>query len=130
MQISKRVHDTIRTILEEAHPMVLKETHNIGEIKKVFDALGFRFLCVDISLISLEELIDLTDKISLGLHGDKGILFLDKINRASHEVQQAAINLTLRNQVNLPEDWQAVPILSENSGHSLDPAFLSRVLMV
>jgi len=130
MKLTKEVKDTIQMILGVSQPIMLKSTHNIGEIKKVFDALGFRFLCVDISLISLEELIDLTDKISLGLHGDKGILFLDKINRASHEVQQAAINLTLRNQVNLPEDWQAVPILSENSGHSLDPAFLSRVLMV
>ena len=110
--------------------MVLKDTHNIDEIKKVLKALGVSFLYVNLSLISLKELLDLVDEISLDLHGSKGILFLDEFNRASYEMQQAAINLTLRNQVNLPEDWQAVPILGKDTGCSLDPAFLNRVLMV
>jgi len=85
----------------------------------------------------LKELFNLTDEIKLGRFGNKGILFLDEINRASREVQQAAFELVLDRRLNLrslPDGWRVVTAINDNddlySVGSLDPAFVSRFMVV
>ena len=86
---------------------------------------------------SLKELLGLTEEINLGRYGDKGILFLDEINRASREVQQAAFELVLDRRMNLrplPAGWRVVSAINDEddvySVNSMDPAFLSRFFAV
>ena len=85
----------------------------------------------------LKKLLGLAEDISLGRFGDKGILFLDEINRASREVQQAAFELVLDRRLNLrslPDGWRVVTAINDNddlySVGSLDPAFLSRFMVI
>lgn len=85
----------------------------------------------------LKELLNLTDDISMGRYGDKGILFLDEINRASREVQQAAFELVLDRRMNLralPKGWRVVAAVNGEDDiytvNSLDPAFLSRFFVI
>lgn len=85
----------------------------------------------------LKELLGLSEDISLGRFGDKGILFLDEINRASREVQQAAFELVLDRRLNLrslPEGWRVVTAINDNDDlytvGQLDPAFVSRFMVV
>lgn len=85
----------------------------------------------------LKELLGLSEDISLGRFGDKGILFLDEINRASREVQQAAFELVLDRRLNLrslPDGWRVVTAINDNddlySVGQLDPAFVSRFMVI
>jgi len=85
----------------------------------------------------LKELLGLEEDIHLGRYGDKGILFLDEINRASREVQQAAFELVLDRRLNLrelPDGWRVVTAINDNDDlytvGSLDPAFVSRFMVV
>jgi len=85
----------------------------------------------------IKEMLNLTEDISLGRYGDKGILFLDEINRASREVQQAAFELVLDRRMNfrsLPDGWRVVAAVNGEdsiySVNSLDPAFLSRFFVI
>lgn len=62
-----------------------------------------------------------------------GILFLDEINRASREVQQAAFEMVLDYRLNfqeIPKDWRVVTSVNDEddvySVLSLDPALLDR----
>lgn len=87
--------------------------------------------------IQLKEFLGLTDDIMKGRFGDKGILFLDEINRANREVQQAAFELVLDRRLNLralPDGWRVVSAINDEDDiytvNSLDPAFLSRFFMV
>lgn len=85
----------------------------------------------------LKKLLNLSTDISLGRHGDKGILFLDEINRANREVQQAAFELVLDRRMNLrklPDGWRVVSAINDDDDiytvNSLDPAFLSRFFLI
>jgi hypothetical protein len=87
--------------------------------------------------IELKEFLGLTNDISKGRFGDKGILFLDEINRANREVQQAAFELVLDRRLNLralPDGWRVVSAINSEddiySVNSLDPAFLSRFFKI
>lgn len=77
------------------------------------------------------------DEIKAGRYGDRGILFLDEINRANREVQQAAFELVLDKRLNLrplPEGWRVVTAINDEDDvytvNSIDPAFLSRFFKV
>jgi len=66
-----------------------------------------------------------------------GILFLDEINRANREVQQAAFEIVLDRRLNqrrLPDGWRVVAAINDNdslySVNELDPAFLDRYFVV
>jgi hypothetical protein len=87
--------------------------------------------------IELKDLLNLTDDVSRGRYGDKGILFLDEINRANREVQQAAFELVLDRRLNLrslPDGWRVVAALNgDDSIYSvvrMEPAFLSRFALI
>jgi hypothetical protein len=87
--------------------------------------------------IQLKEFLGLTTDITKGRYGDKGILFLDEINRANREVQQAAFELVLDRRLNLralPDGWRVVSAINDEDDiytvNSMDPAFLSRFFMI
>jgi hypothetical protein len=87
--------------------------------------------------VQLKEFLGLTTDITKGRYGDKGILFLDEINRANREVQQAAFELVLDRRLNLralPDGWRVVSAINDEDDiytvNSLDPAFLSRFFMI
>ncbi len=81
----------------------------------------------------LKELLNLTENISLGNFGEKGILFLDELNRANIEVQQAAFELVLDRRLNcksLPDGWRVVTAINDNTAvyrvQNMEAALLSR----
>lgn len=85
----------------------------------------------------IKELLGLAEDISLGTYGDKGILFLDEINRANREVQQAAFELVLDRRLNmraLPKGWRVVAAINADSDiytvNAMEPAFLSRFFKI
>jgi hypothetical protein len=87
--------------------------------------------------ISLKEFLGLTYEIQTGRYGDYGILFLDEIDRANREVQQAAFELVLDRRLNLrslPDGWRVASAINAEGDiytvNSLDPAFLSRFFMI
>jgi len=87
--------------------------------------------------LELKDLLGLAEDMSLGRFGDKGILFLDEINRASREVQQAAFELVLDRRLNLrslPDGWRVVTAINDNDDlytvGALDPAFVSRFMVI
>ena len=87
--------------------------------------------------VELKELLSLADDISLGRYGDRGILFLDEINRANREVQQAAFELVLDRRLNfrsLPDGWRVVAAINGDDSiytvNEMEPAFLSRFALI
>lgn len=87
--------------------------------------------------IELKDLLGLAEDISLGRYGDRGILFLDEINRANREVQQAAFELVLDRRLNLrslPDGWRVVAAINGDSNlytvNDMEPAFLSRFALI
>lgn len=85
----------------------------------------------------LKELLGLAEEMSMGRFGDKGILFLDEINRASREVQQAAFELVLDRRLNLrslPEGWKVITAINDNDDlytvGTLDAAFVDRFMVL
>lgn len=87
--------------------------------------------------IQLKELLGLAEDIHLGRHGDKGILFLDEINRACREVQQAAFELVLDRRLNLrplPDGWRVMSAINDDDDiytvNSMEVAFLSRFFLI
>lgn len=87
--------------------------------------------------VELKDLLNLTDAISCGRYGDKGILLLDEINRTSREVQQAAFELVLDRRLNLrslPDGWRVIAAINgDDSIYSvirMEPAFLSRFALI
>jgi hypothetical protein len=87
--------------------------------------------------VQLKDLLGLKEDISMGRFGDAGILFLDEINRANREVQQAAFELVLDRRMNLralPKGWRVVSAVNDDDDiynvNSLDPAFLSRFFVI
>lgn len=85
----------------------------------------------------IRELLDLAENVSMGVYGDSGILFLDEINRASREVQQAAFELVLDRRLNLrslPGGWRVVAAVNDNNDiyavSSMEPALLSRFFLI
>jgi hypothetical protein len=85
----------------------------------------------------LKVLLGLTEDISLGKYGDSGILFLDEINRANREVQQAAFELVLDRRLNLrslPPGWRVVSAINGDDSiytvNAMEPAFLSRFSLI
>lgn len=86
---------------------------------------------------SLKALLGLSEDISLGKYGDRGILFLDEINRANREVQQAAFELVLDRRLNLrslPPGWRIVSAINGDDNiytvNAMEPAFLSRFCLI
>lgn len=80
---------------------------------------------------------NLTKEISSGRFGDKGILFLDELNRATREVQQAAFELVLDRRINmrsLPDGWRVVAAINADSDiydiNEMGPALVSRFAVV
>jgi len=70
------------------------------------------------SLQTADDLSDAISDITAGKFGDKGILFLDEINRATQEVQQAAFELVLDRRLNmrsLPDGWRVVAAINDNA---------------
>jgi MoxR-like ATPase len=66
-----------------------------------------------------------------------GFLFLDEINRASREVQQAAFEIVLDHRLNqrhLPDGWRVVAAINDDddlySVIELDPAFIDRYFVI
>ncbi len=87
--------------------------------------------------IELKDFLGLAEDISLGRYGDRGILFLDEINRANREVQQAAFELVLDRRLNLrslPDGWRVVAAINGDSNlytvNDMEPAFLSRFALI
>lgn len=87
--------------------------------------------------LELKDLLGLSEDISVGRYGDKGILFLDEINRANREVQQAAFELVLDRRLNLrslPEGWRVVAAINGDDSiynvNEMEPAFLSRFMLI
>lgn len=87
--------------------------------------------------IELKDLLGLAEDISIGRYGDKGILFLDEINRANREVQQAAFELVLDRRLNLrslPDGWRVVAAINGDDSlytvNEMEPAFLSRFMLI
>ena len=85
----------------------------------------------------LKELLGLAEDIHLGRHGEKGILFLDEINRACREVQQAAFELVLDRRLNLrplPDGWRVMSAINDDDDiytvNSMEVAFLSRFFLI
>lgn len=83
----------------------------------------------------IETLIN--EPVSLGIYGDNGILFLDEINRASREVQQAAFELVLDRRLNMraiPDGWRVVAAINDDADLynvvDMDPAFIDRFVVV
>jgi hypothetical protein len=69
----------------------------------------------------LQAFLGLTNDIIKGRFGDKGILFLDELNRASIEVQQAAFELVLDRRLNmrsLPDGWRVVAAINANDNNT------------
>ena len=67
----------------------------------------------------------------------KGILFLDELNRATRDVQQAAFEIVLDYRLNfrdLPEGWRVVSAINEDQDTyavlEIDPALLDRFLVI
>jgi len=70
------------------------------------------------SLNGIDDLKKSVSEITAGKFGDKGILFLDEINRASKEVQQAAFELVLDRRLNmrdLPDGWRVIAAINDNA---------------
>jgi len=66
-----------------------------------------------------------------------GFLFLDEINRANREVQQAAFEIVLDRRLNqrrLPDGWRVVAAINDDddlySVIELDPAFIDRYFVI
>jgi len=89
------------------------------------------------SLKSANDLDDAISDITAGKLGDKGILFLDEINRATQEVQQAAFELVLDrrlNMRNLPDGWRVIAAINDKADiydvNEMGPALLSRFQVI
>jgi hypothetical protein len=87
--------------------------------------------------IELKDLLGLAEDISIGRYGERGILFLDEINRANREVQQAAFELVLDRRLNLrslPDGWRVVAAINGDDTlytvNEMEPAFLSRFMLI
>lgn len=87
--------------------------------------------------VELKDLLGLTEDISLGRYGETGILFLDEINRANREVQQAAFELVLDRRLNLrslPDGWRVVAAINGDDSiytvNAMETAFLSRFCLI
>lgn len=85
----------------------------------------------------LQELLKTTEEISAGTYGKYGILFLDEINRANREVQQAAFELVLDRRLNLrslPDGWRVVSAINGDDSiytvGQMEPALLSRFFLI
>ena len=85
----------------------------------------------------IKDLLNLTEEVSLGRFGDRGFLFLDEINRASREVQQAAFELVYDRRMNLrklPDGWRVISAINDEDDiyavNSMDAAFLSRFYVI
>lgn len=119
--------------------------NDVGDIKGIpFSRNGRTVFCppeffpiTEKDAADLKEILGLADDVRMGRFGDKGILFLDEINRASREVQQAAFELVLDRRLNLrslPEGWRVVTAINDNDDlytvGSLDPAFVSRFMVI
>jgi len=88
----------------------------------------------------LKKFLNLTEAISNGRFGDRGILLLDEINRATREVQQAAFELVLDRRLNmrsLPDGWRVVAAMNGNNNdtdiysvNEMDPALISRFFVI
>jgi hypothetical protein len=70
-------------------------------------------------------------------HAKAGILFLDEIDRAPREVQQAAFELALDHRLNmryLPEDWRVVSAVNADGDiyhvNEMDVAFIDRFFVI
>ena len=70
-------------------------------------------------------------------HSKSGILFLDEIDRAPREVQQAAFELALDHRLNmrfLPADWRVVSAVNADGDvyhvTEMDPAFIDRFFII
>jgi hypothetical protein len=73
----------------------------------------------------------------VGRYGDRGILFLDEINRATRDVQQAAFELVLDRRLNLrslPDGWRVIAAINGDDSiytvNAMEPAFLSRFCLI
>jgi len=87
--------------------------------------------------VQLKDFLGLTEDVAMGKYGDSGILFLDEINRANREVQQAAFELVLDRRLNLrslPPGWRVVAAINDDDDiynvNSMEPAFLSRFFLI
>jgi len=87
--------------------------------------------------LSMEKLEKSMAAITEGKYGDKGILFLDEINRATKEVQQAAFELVLDRRLNMrsiPDGWRVVAAINDNADiydvNEMGAALLSRFKII
>lgn len=83
-----------------------------------------------------KELSDFTGQ-DVRVGAPAGFLFLDEINRANREVQQAAFEIILDRRLNqrrLPDGWRVVAAINDNDDlytvNEMDPAFLDRFFVI
>ena len=87
-----------------------------------------------------EDAKDIQDKLSLTntiKYSPEGILFLDEIDRAVREVQQAGFELVLDHRLNmryLPDGWRTVSAINQDGDiyhvNEMDVAFINRFFVI
>lgn len=77
------------------------------------------------------------DEADILKHSESGILFLDEIDRANREVQQAAFEIVLDHRLNmryLPDGWRVVSACNADGDiyhvNEMDPAFIDRFFLI
>lgn len=87
--------------------------------------------------VELGELLGI-DNVAKNKYGEKGILFLDEINRAEKDVENSAFELVLDRRLNLrslPPGWRVVAAINGDSDvcsniRTMDVAFASRFFSI
>lgn len=119
-------------------------TSEVGDLKGMPFSIGGRtsFSPPDWFPLTEVDAVDLAQKHGSTVanflrHSQSGILFLDEIDRATREVQQAAFELALDHRLNmkaLPQDWRVVSAVNADGDiyhvTEMDPAFINRFFII
>jgi hypothetical protein len=87
--------------------------------------------------LSLQQVIGHTAAVASGAYGKEGVLFLDELNRAPRDVQQAVFELIHDRRLHghkLPDGWRVVSAINGDSDiyttTKMEPAMLSRFFVI
>jgi len=87
--------------------------------------------------LTLKQVIGHTSAVASGAYGDEGVLFLDELNRAPRDVQQAVFELIHDRRLHghkLPDGWRVVSAINGDSDiyttTKMEPAMLSRFFVI
>ena len=115
---------------------------DVGDIKGMPFAIGGKtyFAPPEWFPLTPADAIDLQKKLNLDSimpSPQSGLLFLDEIDRAQREVQQAAFELVLDHRLNmryLPEDWRVISAVNADGDiyhvNEMDAAFIDRFFVI